>query len=126
MDLAEETSRWLRGREAARRRMSLFSKRVLWDSLVRLSPIALFSNPVMLLVEITFFIVAVMAVYPQGFLGVASPSERLFYVEGAAILLITVWFSTLSDSLAERQAQETRSQPGKTGRGGPARRLATG
>jgi len=99
MDLAEETSRWLRGREAARRRMSLFSKRVLWDSLVRLSPIALFSNPVMLLVEITFFIVAVMAVYPQGFVGVASPSERLFYVEVAAILLITVWFSTLSDSL---------------------------
>ncbi len=110
MDLAaEETSRWLRGREAARRRISLFSKKVLWDSLVRLSPIALFSNPVMLLVEITFFIVAVMAVYPQGFVGVASPSERLFYAEVASILLITVWFSTLSDSLAERQAKNTAS-----------------
>src|SRR3989442_13598461 len=103
MDLAEETSRWRRGREAARRRMSLFSKKVLWDSLVRLSPIALFSNPVMLLVEITFFIVAVMAIYPQGFVGVASPSERLFYFEVAVIVLITVWFRHLSDSLQDPQ-----------------------
>ena len=82
---------------------------VLADSLVRLSPTRLISNPVMLIVEITFFIVAAMAVYPQGFASVASLSERLFYVEIAIILLITVWFSTLSDSLAEQQAKNTAS-----------------
>jgi K+-transporting ATPase ATPase B chain len=61
----------------------------------------------MFIVEITFFIVAAMAIYPQGFLPVANPSETIFYVEVAAILLITVWFSTLSDSLAETQARKT-------------------
>ncbi len=61
----------------------------------------------MFIVEITFFIVGAMAIYPQGFVPVASPNERVFYVEVAAILLITVWFSTLSDSLAETQAKNT-------------------
>ena len=31
----------------------------------------------------------------------------MFYIEIAVILLITVWFSTLSDSLAETQARMT-------------------
>ena len=83
------------------------SSKTLLDSIVRLNPASLIANPVMFIVEITFFIVAAMAVYPQGFLPVASPSERIFYVEVAAILLITVWFSTLSDSLAETQARNT-------------------
>ena len=88
---------------------SLPSRGVLVDSLVRLSPVSLLANPVMLVVEITFFIVAAMAIYPQGFASVASVGERTFYVEVAAILLITVWFSTLSDALAERQAKNTAS-----------------
>jgi potassium-transporting ATPase ATP-binding subunit len=91
------------------RRMSVISGNVLADSLVRLSPTRLISNPVMLIVEITFFIVAAMASYPQAFLPVANVSERLYYVEIAIILLITVWFSTLSDSLAEQQAKNTAS-----------------
>jgi K+-transporting ATPase ATPase B chain len=89
--------------------MGLFSGKVLADSLVRLSPVSLRANPVMLIVEITFFIVAAMAIYPQGFVDVASVGERVFYVEVAAILLITVWFSTLSDALAEQQAKNTAS-----------------
>jgi K+-transporting ATPase ATPase B chain len=92
-----------------KRRMGLFSGKVLLDSLVRLSPVSLRANPVILIVEITFFIVAAMAVYPQGFVDVASVGERVFYVEVAAILLITVWFSTLSDALAEQQAKNTAS-----------------
>src|SRR5713226_10581605 len=92
-----------------RRRIPLFSRRVLIDSLLRLNPVSLTSNPVMLLVELTFFVVAAMAIYPEGFVPVASSSERIFYVEVSAILLITVWFSTLSDSLAEQQAKNTAS-----------------
>jgi K+-transporting ATPase ATPase B chain len=63
----------------------------------------------MLIVELTFFVVAAMAADPSAFVPVASPTERIFYVEVAAILLITVWFSTLSDSLAEQQAKNTAS-----------------
>src|SRR5579872_3770351 len=75
----------------------IMSPKVLVDSLVRLNPVSLLSNPVMFIVEITFFIVAAMAIYPQAFYPVASISDRVFYVEVSAILLITVWFSTLSD-----------------------------
>jgi K+-transporting ATPase ATPase B chain len=83
------------------------SRKTLIDSLARLNPFSLAANPVMFIVELTFFVVAAMAIYPQGFLPVASTSERVFYIEVAVILLITVWFSTLSDSLAETQARNT-------------------
>ena len=63
----------------------------------------------MFIVELTFFIVGAMAVYPQAFVPVATPGKHLFYVEVALILLVTVWFSTLSDSLAERQARNTEA-----------------
>jgi potassium-transporting ATPase ATP-binding subunit len=87
--------------------LSGISGKTLLDSLVRLNPVRLRANPVMLIVEITFFIVTAMAIYPQAFLPVANPNERTFYTEVAIILLITVWFSTLSDSLAEKQAKNT-------------------
>ena len=86
---------------------SAFSRKVLIDSLVRLSPTSLLKNLVMLIVEITFFIVVAMAIVPQAFGPVASVGERVFYIEVAAILLITVWFSTFSDALAEQQAKST-------------------
>jgi K+-transporting ATPase ATPase B chain len=95
---AESTSGGLR---------AAFSKKVLIDSVVRLSPKSLIKNPVMLIVEITFFIVAAMAIVPQAFVPVASPNLQIFYIEVALILLITVWFSTLSDALAEQQAKST-------------------
>ena len=86
-----------------------FSTRTLVDSIVRLNPVHLLANPVMFIVEVTFFIVTAMAIYPQGFLPVANPNETIFYLEVAIILLVTVWFSTLSDSLAETQAKNTAS-----------------
>jgi len=90
-------------------RSGAISNKTLVDSVVRLNPISLMANPVMFIVEVTFFVVTAMAIYPQGFLPVASPNDRIFYIEVAAILLITVWFSTLSDSLAETQAKNTAS-----------------
>ncbi len=80
---------------------------VLLDSVSRLSPKSLIGNPVMFLVEVTFFIVLAMAIYPEGFYPVASVSQRPFYITVAVILLFTVWFSTLSDALAEKQAKNT-------------------
>jgi len=105
-----ESKRQMDGPQKPRVRRSIstaISRRTLADSILRLSPVSLVSNPVMLITEITFFIVAAMAIDPLAFYPVASTSERLFYIEVAAILLITVWFSTLSDSLAETQAKNT-------------------
>ncbi len=105
--------------------MSAPSSKVLLDSLVRLSPARLVSNPVMLIVEVSFFIVAAMAALPQVFLPVASASERLYYVEIAVILLITVWFSTLSDALAEQQAKNTASSLRKLESEVPSKKVVT-
>src|SRR5436305_13211275 len=88
-------------------RTSLFSRRTLLDSLIRLNPALLLSNPVMFIVELTFFVVAAMAVYPPAFYPVASLALRVYYVEIALILLLTVWFATLSNALAESQATNT-------------------
>ncbi|MDV3278720.1 MAG: HAD-IC family P-type ATPase [Nitrososphaerales archaeon] len=90
-----------------RLRRSMITGVVLRDSLVRLNPVSLISNPVMFIVEATFFVVAAMAIYPRGFLPLSSLQDTNFYIEVAAILLLTVWFSTLSDSLAEHQARNT-------------------
>jgi K+-transporting ATPase ATPase B chain len=108
-----------------RRRIPLFSGKVFLDSLERLNPLKLKSNPVMLIVEITFFIVAAMAVYPKGFEPVASPADTTYYVEVAAILLITVWFSTLSDALAEQQAKNTASALRKLEEEVPSKKVVT-
>ena len=57
---------------------SAFSRKVLVDSVVRLSPKSLLKNPVMFIVEIMFFIVAAMAIIPQAFVCLlyTSPSPR--------------------------------------------------
>ena len=86
---------------------TILSRKVLFDSVVRLNPKSLLKNPVMLIVELTFFIVAALAIAPQAFVPIASPNLQGFYIEVAIILIITVWFSTLSDALAEQQAKST-------------------
>jgi potassium-transporting ATPase ATP-binding subunit len=107
------------------RRPSVLTAKTLEDSIVRLSPVSLLANPVMLIVEITFFIVAAMAIDPSAFPSVASVAERTFYVEVAAILLVTVWFSTLSDSLAEQQAKNTASSLRRLESEVPAKKVVT-
>src|SRR5467141_2629950 len=86
---------------------NLTSTKTILDSLVRMNPTRLIANPVMFIVELTFFIVTAMAIYPPAFYPVATSSMRIYYVEVALILLITVWFSTLADALAETQAKNT-------------------
>jgi len=90
-------------------RSNLTSTKTLLDSLVRLYPASLLANPVMFIVELTFFIVAAMAIYPPAFYPVANSSMRIYYLEVSLILLTTVWFSTLADALAETQAKNTAS-----------------
>ena len=104
---------------------SAFSGKVLVDSVVRLNPKSLLKNPVMFIVEVTFYIVAAMAIFPKAFVPVASPSLQIFYIEVAIILLITVWFSTLSDALAEQQAKSTAGSLRKLETEVPAKKIVT-
>ena len=104
---------------------SAFSGKVLVDSVVRLNPKSLLKNPVMFIVEVTFYIVAAMAIDPKAFVPVASPSLQIFYIEVAIILLITVWFSTLSDALAEQQAKSTAGSLRKLETEVPSKKIVT-
>ena len=113
------------GRARLLKRPSLLTRKTLIESLVRLSPVSLLSNPVMLIVELASFVVIAMAIDPRVFVPIASPEEQTFYVEVAAILLITVWFSTLSDSLAEQQAKNTASSLRQLETDVPAKKVVT-
>src|SRR5207247_6080741 len=90
-------------------RSNLTSTKTLLDSLVRLNPLSLLANPVMFIVELTFFIVAAMAIYPPAFYPVANLSMRIYYVEVSMILLTTVCFSTIDDALAATQEKTPAS-----------------
>ncbi|HZF21461.1 MAG TPA: HAD-IC family P-type ATPase, partial [Dongiaceae bacterium] len=108
MDSEKMTSKITRP-TSPRFRSNLTSTKTLLDSLVRLNPVSLLANPVMFIVELTSVIVTAMAIYPPVFYPVANSGMRIYYVEVALILLITVWFSTLADALAETQAKNTAS-----------------
>lgn len=103
----------------------LLTWKVLEDSVARLNPTSLVTNPVMLIVEATFVVVAFMAAAPSALGPLSSPEERTFYVEVAAILLITVWFSTLSDSIAEQQAKNTADSLRRLEREVPSKKIVT-
>ncbi len=82
---------------------------ILLDSLKRLSPYSLRTNMVMFVTQLTFIIVLIMAIDPSLIPVVSNPVDRIFYSEVALILILTVWFSTLSDSIAEAQIHNTAS-----------------
>ena len=110
---------------APKQKTRALTGQVLLDSIKRLNPKQLIGNPVMFLVEVTFFIVLALAIYPQAFYPVASLTQRPFYVAVAAILLLTVWFSSLSDSLAEKQAKNTANSLRKLESEVPVKKLVT-
>ncbi len=82
---------------------------ILSESVTRMSPARLARNPVMFIVEMAFIVVAIMAADPTLIPLVSSQAQQAFYVYVAVILLLTVWFSTLSDSVAEAQVRSTAS-----------------
>ncbi|MGA6989699.1 MAG: hypothetical protein WBX81_04740, partial [Nitrososphaeraceae archaeon] len=83
----------------------LTDRRVLMDSISKLNPWYLAKqNPVMFTVEAGFFVVLVIAMFPN-----ISPEfvsqNQILYFEVAIILILTVWFATFSESLSEAQAR---------------------
>ncbi len=89
----------------AKFRQSLFDKRMLKDSITKLSPLYLAKkSPVMFTVEVGFFLLLAIGLLPNMSLEYVN-ENHVFYIESAIILLTTVWFATFSESLSESQAR---------------------
>jgi K+-transporting ATPase ATPase B chain len=86
-------------------RQSIFDKRMLTDSVTKLSPLYLAKkSPVMFTVEVGFFLLLAIGLLPNMSLEFVN-ENRIFYIESAIILIVTVWFATFSESLSESQAR---------------------
>lgn len=85
--------------------ISAINSKVILDSVTKLNPYYLARyNPVMFTVEVGFFLVLFIAIFPNissEFVG----KNQIFYLESAIILILTVWFATFSESLSEAQAR---------------------
>jgi len=86
-------------------RKSVINARVVQESFLKLDPRYLAkNNPVMFAVELVFFLVLGISLFPD-----VSPQfvneSQIFYAEVASILILTVWFATFSESLSEAQAK---------------------
>ena len=78
---------------------------ILVESLKKLNPQYLAkNNPVMFTVELGFFLVLSIAIFPH-ILETFVNQNQIFYIETAIILILTVWFATFSESLSEFQAK---------------------
>ena len=81
------------------------NSKVILDSVTRLNPTYLVKfNPVMFTVEIGFFLVLLIAFFPNISIEFVNQNQ-VFYFEIAIILILTVWFATFSESLSEAQAR---------------------
>ncbi|MCL4412107.1 MAG: HAD-IC family P-type ATPase [Candidatus Thermoplasmatota archaeon] len=96
---------------------------VLRDSLARMNPLRLIENPVMFVVELSFLVVLLMTIAPGAFPGLAHRSDRVFYAYVTAILFVTVWFSTISDSFAEARSRASAASLKKLEKEGIAKRI---
>lgn len=84
---------------------SRITGKVILDSLTKLNPVYLAKNsPVMFTVEVGFILVLAAAIFPGISRDYINMSPSL-YIEVAAILILTVWFATFSESLSEAQAK---------------------
>ena len=84
---------------------STMNSKIILDSLLKLDPRYLAKdNPVMFTVELGFFVVLFVALYPD-ISKIFVKQNQIFYIESAIILLLTVWFATFSESLSEAQAK---------------------
>jgi len=89
----------------AKIKQSILDARMLKDSVTKLNPIYLAKkSPVMFTVEMGFFLVFAIGLLPNMSLEFVN-ENRIFYIESALILIVTVWFATFSESLSESQAR---------------------
>src|SRR5579872_5295618 len=86
-------------------KQSILDARILRDSVIKLDPRYLAKkSPVMFAVEVGFFLVFGIALLQNASSEFVN-ENRVFYIESAIILIVTVWFATYSESLSEAQAR---------------------
>jgi K+-transporting ATPase ATPase B chain len=88
-----------------KKKNAVINGKVLLDSLVKMNPRYLaIQSPVMFTVELGFILVLAIAIFPTAPGQFVNYSSTLYF-EVAAILIVTVWFATFSESLSEAQAK---------------------
>ena len=86
--------------------LNSLNKTVIIDSLTKLDPRYLAkNNPVMFTVEVGFLVVLTIALLPSKVSIEFVNQGKSLYFDTAIILILTVWFATLSESLSEAQAR---------------------
>ena len=95
----------IRNNKSGKDFISGINSKVILDSVTKLNPYYLARyNPVMFTVEVGFFLVLFIAIFPNVSIEFVGKNQ-IFYVESAIILILTVWFATFSESLSEAQAR---------------------
>ncbi len=85
--------------------ISTINPKIILDSILKMNPAYLAkNNPVMLTVELGFFMVLFVTLFPDISKTFVSQTQ-IFYIESAIMLILTVWFATFSESLSEAQAR---------------------
>ena len=101
--------------------------RVFLDSLRKLDPVYLAkNNAVMFTVEVGFVVVLIIGLFPGLSSSQYVTQTPSFYFEVALILILTVWFSTFSESLSEAQAKSSVESLRRLEREVTARKIAGG
>ena len=102
----------------------VYTKEILAEALVdstkKLDPRHVIANPVMFVVEVSFFFALILAVGAWIF----GLNSALFNTEISILLLLTVWFSTLAEALAEGRGKAQAESLRKTRKEIRARKIA--
>jgi K+-transporting ATPase ATPase B chain len=80
------------------------------DSIKKLNPRHMLGNPVMFVVEVTFFFALILAIGAWVF----GSNIALFNTEISILLLLTVWFSTFAEAIAEGRGKAQAESLRKT------------
>jgi K+-transporting ATPase ATPase B chain len=76
------------------------------DSIKKLSPRHVIGNPVMFVVEVSFFFALILAIGAWIF----GSNVALFNTEISILLLLTVWFSTFAEAISEGGGAEHKQK----------------
>ena len=80
------------------------------DSIKKLNPRHVMGNPVMFVVEVTFFFALILSISAWVF----RSNIAFFNTEISILLLLTVWFSTFAEAIAEGRGKAQAENLRKT------------
>jgi potassium-transporting ATPase ATP-binding subunit len=80
-------------------------RRILADSIRYFEPRRSLRNPVMFSVYVMFVFLLIVTIFPSPFPDIAKGYDASYYLGLSLILLLTLWFSNLAESIAEAQGR---------------------